>query len=167
MNILTYEPFPNIFKAFINYPHSMILSHVMATKHEHMLMTDSRFLWWWSQSSMHSSDVLSFQRNLTSPLSWWSCTTCSPTLTTETAHSSEQPVNTHHTMHGHTPGNSNLQHTLHLLCLYFYANCHNRVQYTICVLLYGTQSYIINYHHQHTSWHVPFNSSPHGFLEPT
>jgi len=69
-NVMTYLSFPNIFKGFNNYPHIMILSHSIVMRHEHIFMTDPRFLWSRPQCSLHSGDALSFQSNLLPPMSW-------------------------------------------------------------------------------------------------
>lgn len=49
----------------------LLTTLIMAMRHEHIFMTDPRFLWRWPQSSLHSVDVLSFQSNLLPPLSRW------------------------------------------------------------------------------------------------
>jgi hypothetical protein len=36
--------FTNIFKGYINYPHIMILSRSIEMRHEHIFMTEPRFL---------------------------------------------------------------------------------------------------------------------------
>lgn len=94
----------------------------------------------------------------------WHHTTCSSTLMTETAGSSEQPVNTYQSTHSHIPGKSNLQHTI-FFCLHFYANHHNKsIIYHLC----SSPWYMVLYNKllsstQIRGWYAPINSGPSWF----
>ena len=93
----------------------------------------------------------------------WCHTTCSSTLMTEIAHSSEQSVNTYQTTHWQIPGKSKLQHTI-FLCLHFYTNHHNKsIIHHLCSSLWYMILYNKLLSSQIRGWYAPINSSPSWF----